>query len=403
MSKILELEMKKQLLEEKEKLKQKELEAKEKLKQKELEEKELKKQKDIEEKELKKQQKQKEIEENELKNAQKELDKQQKILDKEKQRQKLNDTIDNQYLEMKREVEKEWFIVKDLGQFAKYDKTRNKFIIHNEKATKLNLSTYNLDVATKFGITKSPFFDKWIKDPNRREYDSIVFDPQQKNKNDFNTFTGFKHDNTENPKKSTKTIHKLLDHLFRPKYKKYILEWLSYIIKAKDKTNVCIVLYSDAHGVGKNSFIELIRKLIDEKYVSKLENIDELQSQFNSFCESKFIIYGDEILAKTKDLYTTLKNTITRSQVKINKKGIDAYEMENYTNYLFTTNERCPFKIEKNDRRMTMLETTEIKLSKELTKEFYEAIKDENIIKTFYHELLDFDTPEEIECLRIIS
>ena len=221
-----------------------------------------------------------------------------------------------------------------------------------------------------------------------------------KNENDFNTFTGFKYDNSENPEKSTRDIHELLNHLFvKDEYKKYMLEWLSFIIKKKDKTDVCITLYSHQHGVGKNSFIELIRKLIDEKYLSKLENIDELHSQFNSFCESKFIIYGDEILAKTKDLYLTLKNTITRSQVKINKKGIDAYDVENYVNYIFSTNERVPFKIERNDRRMTMMHVSEEKLSKEQINRFYKAINDEDIIKSFYHELLNYDTPEKIECL----
>ena len=400
------IEEKKKIIEEKERIRKEKEEQKkeqkkeedEKRKQKEKERKEKEEQKEKERKE-KEEEKKKKKDEEEEKKALKELEKQEKELKKQKINQNINDKAETEYLKMKREVEKKWFFVKDLGKFAMFDDTRKKFIIHGEKSTILNLACYTIETITVFGPKQVPFYNKWIADPNRRQYDSIVFDPKFKNKNDFNTFTGFKYDNTENPKKSTKTIHKLLDHLLRPKYKKYILEWLSFIIKNKDKTDVAIVLYSHTHGVGKNSFIELVRKLIDEKYTSKLEKIEELSKEFTSFLESKFFIYGDEVKAKNIDLYTILKNSVTRSQVKINKKGIDEYELDNFVNWLFTTNNRVPFMIEKEDRRMTILECNEKKLSEELIKEFYGAIQDENIIKTFYHELLDMETPTKILCL----
>jgi hypothetical protein len=388
---------------EKEEIKQKEKQAKEEEKKQKEEAKQKEKQAKEEEKKQKEEAKQKEKEdkEAEIKREKqlKELEREQNKLNREKEQQKIKDLSDHQYIKMKKEIEEKWFIIKDLGQFALYDKERNKFIIHNEQSTKLNMSAHTLDVMTLHGIQQKPFFDRWIRDETRREYDAITFDPEMKNKNDFNTFTGFKYDKIKNPKKSTKEIHNFLDHLFEPKYKKYVLEWLAFILQKKAKTNVCIVLYSHSHGVGKNSFIELIRKIMDQKYISKLENIDEMASQFNSFCESKLLIYGDEILAKTKDLYTSLKNNITRSQVKINKKGIDAYEMANFVNFLFTTNSRIPFLMEKNDRRMSMIQTTENILSEEQTQKFYKALEDEEIMISFFHELMDLDIPEQIKCL----
>ena len=52
-----------------------------------------------------------------------------------------------------------------------------------------------------------------MQDPDRKEFDAISFDPQYKNKNDFNLFTGFKLDNKPNPNVDTKPIHNLLNHL----------------------------------------------------------------------------------------------------------------------------------------------------------------------------------------------
>jgi hypothetical protein len=174
---------------------------------------------------------------------------------------------------------------------------------------------------------------------------------------------------------------------------------MSFIIKNKRKTNVCVVLYSHEHGVGKNSVVELFMRLIDSKYISKIENIDDLHSQFNGFCENKFLIYGDEILAKNKDLYNCLKNTITRSEVKINKKGIDQYSISDLSNYIFTTNERHPFKIEENDRRISIINCSEKKMDDNICKEFYKLIKDEDILKSFYHEIINMKMPDKIECL----
>lgn len=371
-----------------------------KKKQEEKEEKELQKKKEKEEKEAqkKKEKEQKEKEIEELK-ALKELEKQEKESKKKRELQNIFDSSEAEYLKQKREIEKKWFIVRDMGCFAMFDKERNKFILHNEKSARLNLACYTIDEPSKFGVKTISVFDKWIKDSERRAFDSVIFDPQQKNKNDFNTFTGFKYDETENPKKSTKEIHKLLDHLLKPSYKKYLLEWLSFILKYKKRSNVGVLLYSHKHGVGKNSVIELIRKIIDDKYSSRIETIEELTKEFNSFIESKIFIYGDEIKAKNIDMCNALKNAVTRSEVKINNKGIKEYILDNFVNWFFTTNDRVPFKIEKNDRRWSILECNEKVLSKELAKEFYDALEDEEIMCSFYHELLSLNPPEKMECL----
>lgn len=339
----------------------------------------------------------------EAKEAERELAKQQKEANRLQNIKNIEDEADLEYMKIKKEVEKKYFILNDQGKFGFFDNIQNKFLIKSREQVKLNLAPYKLKEITSFGVQKKSFFERWIEDPERRNYDAIVFDPKFKNKNDFNLFTGFKYETMKNPEKDTSIIHQLLDHLFiteTENYKDHILDWLSFIIQKKDKTNICISMYSAEHGVGKNSFIELIRKLIDEKYVSKLENIDELNMQFNSWSENKFILYGDEILAKTKDLYLQLKNSITRSQIKINKKNVDAYEQNNYANYIFSTNERVPFgRIEKNDRRLDMLHVSEKKLDNNLARKFYNTLEDDEIICSFFHELLIRRIPDELNCL----
>lgn len=310
----------------------------------------------------------------------------------------LNEQTKKSYLKIKEDVEKNYFFIEDISKFGYYNKEDNEFIIKSSTALELNLAPKKYETFTQNGIHITPFYNKWIEDENRRSYKSVTFDPHNKDTRRFNLFTGFELENKIYEKKSTDNIHKMLNHVLG-KYKNYCLEWISYILQNKCKSNIALLLYSDNHGVGKNTVVELFLKMMDTKYTSKLENIDELTSQFNGFNEGALLIYGDEILAKNKELYTFLKNTITRTEVKINKKGVESYKIKDLANYIFTTNERIAFKIEQNDRRISIIDCNEIKLNDEEYNIFYKELNDENIMCSFFNELINMKIPSKMKVL----
>jgi len=313
-------------------------------------------------------------------------------------KQELNKKTHESYLEIKNEVEKNYFFVEELSKFGHYDEEEDRFIIKNASDVDLCLKPYSYEKHTEKGIKTVSFYSSWIEDKERRTYKRIIFDPQNTDSRNFNLFTGFKLEKKPYITKSTEKIHKLLDQVLG-EYKQYILEWLSFIIKNKKKTNVCIVLYSDEHGVGKNTIIELFIKLLDEKYTSKIEKLDNLAAEFNKNMENALFIYGDEILAKNKDLYTFLKNTITRSELLINKKGVDSYKIKDLCNYMFTTNDSIPFKIEEKDRRISMIQCSETKMTDKECNEYYALFEDHDLIASMFHELLLIETPNKIQVL----
>jgi hypothetical protein len=67
-------------------------------------------------------------------------------------------------------------------------------------------------------------------------------------------------------------------------------------------------------------------------------------------------------------------------------KGKDAFEVADFSNWLFTTNNRDAFKVEQNDRRLYMIECIEQKLNMVASTEFYAYINDdiENHTSWFY-------------------
>ena len=71
---------------------------------------------------------------------------------------------------------------------------------------------------------------------------------------------------------------------------------------------------------------------------------------------NKLFIYGDEINANAKKV---------RPTQNLEKKVIDSIEIDDYSNYIFTTNNENCFKVEEGDRRLLMVKCPDNALDKE--------------------------------------
>ncbi len=233
---------------------------------------------------------------------------------------------------------------------------------------------------------KKAFIDIWAEDENIRSYDKIVFDPKNENKNDFNLFDGFNCDLLQNYDEDN-IFFKLCRHVINDnKIYNYFLDWLAHIIqKPYKKTNNAIIFFSENKGVGKDSIICGLKKLF-MKYYAQIENIEDIERNFNAHLSNKLLIYGEEITSKAKNFNDKLKSCITRTSCNMEKKGIDAIQLNDYSNYIFSTNNEICFKCENGDRRLCMINTIEKKLidSDIDPKEYYNFIeKQENINQIF--------------------
>ena len=66
-------------------------------------------------------------------------------------------------------------------------------------------------------------------------------------------------------------------------------------------------------------------------------------------------ITGDEICAKAKKVSDKLKEIITRTAQNSEKKGTDLIQVNDFSNWLFTSNNFDAFKVESDDRRFGIL------------------------------------------------
>jgi hypothetical protein len=204
---------------------------------------------------------------------------------------------------------------------------------------------------------KKDFIDLWLDDPNHRTKDEMKFDPMMIEDNKYNMYKGSVYKKAmHNIEEANNIFFKLLKHVSNdPVVYEYFKCWISHIVKTPyNKTNVAIILYSMIGGVGKNPITDALCKLF-KKYSGHIENIDDITKNFNTHLTNKLFIYGDEINANAKKVSDKLKQVITRPTQNLEKKGIDSIEIDDYSNYIFTTNNENCFKIEEGDRRLLMV------------------------------------------------
>ncbi len=296
-----------------------------------------------------------------------------------------NDELYDQY---KEEHEKTFFKCnKPLAYIRELNDGNLQFL------SKTDFNLFMEDTTYTFEDTKKTFADLWAKDSQKRKYEKIVFDPTNKTHDEknkyYNTFKGFFYDDDkpfEVLDESKSKYLELLNHIFTSQLERnQFIDWVANIIqKPYRKTNWAIVLYSAMGGLGKNALIDGLTKLF-QNYYSKIEKIDDIKDKFNSQFENKFLIYGDEITANAKKLADDLKNLITRSEMKLEKKGIDSYTINDYANFIFTTNNEHCFKIDKDDRRFYMIKCREERKPDEFYSDLYAEYKSEDSMRSLFN------------------
>jgi len=283
--------------------------------------------------------------------------------------------LSGDYLTMKNDLDNKLFMINSPIQYG-YINELNETIFYNLIDLKQRLKPYQ--------VNDKDFIDYWLKDSNKKSYEKIDFLPLEDNPNIYNTFKGFKYNNDdqinmEKIQPFLDLINTLLDH--ETVSVKALLDWIAWIRQRPNiKTNKAVVLYSEYQGVGKNTIVELFRKVIG--YDAKKENVGDLIGRFNYDIAHKLMIYVDEVKL-IPSISNDIKNMITRTRIDIEKKGQDGYNINDYANYIYTTNNQNSFHIDPSDRRFYALECKNIVMGDEQAKNLYKLLDDDETLKSF--------------------
>jgi len=248
-----------------------------------------------------------------------------------------------------------------------------------------------------------PILLYWLESIHRKEYRDIEFEPNSKNKNKLNLFLGFNHLFIKDYKMDELIIVNILYHLKHVicnndnRVYEFMLNWLAHIVqKPNDRMGIAILCKSD-QGIGKNLFFE---KFIGDNLIgihSACFEANQVVGKFNSLISDKMYIVINEIEAEGELIKTSnkMKALITDKTQKLEKKGVDAIQINNYCNYVLLTNNNNVIKVEEGDRRYLCLEASSCKKGDST---YYKNLaKDADDIKIgecFFHMLMKRDLSE---------
>lgn len=235
--------------------------------------------------------------------------------------------------------------------------------------------------------------------PEDRVYKGFKYDPNylEYTRNIggyYNTFENFEFEPTPG---EWPTIKQHLQHLFgkesddpsdyENQYSE-IIEWFRVALIDPKHPLWAIVLTSRHHGVGKNIFAIILKKIFGKNF-SAIRRVDIEESKFNTAFAETQVCFIDEF-EKVKDpkrAYGMFKEMITATEgIRVEKKGIDSYEVPFYGKFLFAHNDsHVGFPgLEADDRRIWIRNIN--KPTFVMDDAYVNKIKDE--IKHFVYDIL---------------
>jgi hypothetical protein len=261
-------------------------------------------------------------------------------------------------------------------------------------------------------MSEKHFVDIYMKSKDCFTYERVDFVPNKEEcpEDVYNLFDGFEAEKLaskfpdmtmEKAMKNSKDIIQLFDYLTGG-HSDYMMKCLGAIIQTPwNKTQIANYIRDEGEltrsggGVGKNLAFDFFgNKILGEKYYYVVSDNSELYGSFNGMFEGKLLILVEEA-SGTDNLKNSagLKSRITKKKITVNRKGKDQYQLNDYTNYVFTTNQMNAIPVDKNDRRFAIYDAnTCMRGNKEYFKSLVKEMENEEVIYSFFYYLKNLKT-----------
>ena len=137
--------------------------------------------------------------------------------------------------------------------------------------------------------------------------------------------------------------------------REYFLDWLAWIIQHPARKMMFAALLHGKQGTGKSWFCELTKVILGRHNVSEPSHA-QVCSEFTGWIAKKQFITIHELRKKGRyDIADVLQVLITQKTVGLNMKNIEAFEIENFANFLLITNVETAIPQETSERRYLVI------------------------------------------------
>jgi len=274
--------------------------------------------------------------------------------------------------------------IKETGEYIITDVKANgedTWYLKNSAKVKEHFAKYQFK--NHYNNTKVELYKIWSNHIERKEVRAIGFNPSENvDTNDiFNLWKGFKIDKQKADNFNEADAKPVLKHILdiwckgnKTSYN-YVMDYLSHILQKPHKKCGVVLCLKSKQGAGKGVILEKMAEIIGDNHYVQNSNANFLFGDFNGMLEAKILIDLDECFwGGDKKLESVVKNKITEKKQPINKKNKELYIIDDFANYIITTNNDWFAGVSEEDRRHYCLELDNA-LSGRMTEEKHKKIK----------------------------
>ena len=154
----------------------------------------------------------------------------------------------------------------------------------------------------------------------------------------------------------------------------YFRDWLAHAVRYPGQRINATVLLRSEHGVGKGFLAEtLLPGLLGKSSVGTVA-LGDVVGQFNDALVGKTLILIDEVYKNPESTVNTLKSIQGNKTIVLRRKHIPDTTVDNFLNFIITSNDHFPLPLEQEDRRFWVPAFITHKESKKETMSFINAI-----------------------------
>jgi hypothetical protein len=201
-----------------------------------------------------------------------------------------------------------------------------------------------------------PLGQWWLTHPKRRQYERVVFSPEQDVPGAYNLWTGFACEARPGD------CGLLLEHLKfticggNEEHYDYLISWMARLVQRPGSPGQVAVVMRGDLGTGKGFFVHQLGSLFGRHYL-QISDPKHLVGNFNVHLRDCLLLFGDEAFyAGDKKHESVLKTLITEKLLTVEAKGVDAETAANLTHIILASNNRWVVPAGASERRFFVVD-----------------------------------------------
>lgn len=133
--------------------------------------------------------------------------------------------------------------------------------------------------------------------------------------------------------------------------RQYFGWWLSHAVRKPETRIIATPVLRSQHGIGKGFLVEtLLSNLLGKSSVAVC-GLKDVVGDFNDVVEGKTLLLIDEVYKSKKSTTDALKSFQGNATIPLHRKHKPTITIDNYLNFIITSNDHLPLMLEKGDRR----------------------------------------------------